>query len=1601
MRNSTFKILMMACMVFIAGFANGQVKLENRSQIGQTYVRSLETQQAVLDISFNTDQATSTWTQVNDSTVEFSWGKAQNSKGFAVTVWDGEGNSLNPNDDFKVRSGRWRNNENPNHVASVDSLQALLAKWEEVYAGTADSAKNTLNNHSACLFDVGGDPANQAYGVHPGIYKKLEHEFVFSFKNLVLKSDLQFTIDTYDEGNTGATATYDLRVKFGSVDETKTSYYTTGSGLKTVNLAEAFGMDLSDLNGQSEVHVYLSTNGTGTAIAEGSYDPTIIVDDFTVTFAAPVWVEPNMGLDGGNYSNEAFPFMAYIGEETMVKMPLKMKGRVAPIKITDNLYKNGSGDKFNKMLTFLDTLAVMANDGNGNYTVEVPYTFTPATLDPGTMEWTNQSIEIAAPDSAVDTDLMFYFKVLGEEVPYYSNMEIDAGVRIFYQAHVYGMEAPQEWNISTDDFNGLGELTSDTTVNGFTIYAADDKKVTIDDNNKSVGGMDFTYRLKLGGSGRFVDGMPDARVLAFDVKGNTTITIAGMSSNSSSDRLLYIAAGSEENVIDSFPALGTPITMKDFSYVGEATTIYMWSPSSGVNIYYLKAAPMTPKKVAYITADKELDASAAASDDDPIIRMLKADPNFFVDVKVVADDATVDLEGYDVVVAQEGFGSSSDIFKPGGSLGLENIEVPFIYNKAYALRDGKAVTSAGAATSEVAGQLYLEVPDSSQMSELFSGITFDGDSVMIFKTGATDDGVAGEKAFSYTTDLEMSDAATLLGQPKGAAGNVSICFNDIPAGTVLGTEDTLQARMIHISENYGAICKDGGDNLTAEGITIWRNALYMAAGLEVPTTLLEDVATLDTLYASEGELSPMFDAEKTAYSLVLPKGTSSVEFMAMATSEMAMVTVPEAVSLSDGMNTEVSVEVMSPLGTKTMTYTIYIHVQSEKEILYLSASGGIYADAKAFDTNVYDGLVDAGYSVTFAPKGAIFEWTPDGIMPFDYSPYVGMVIGGGESSSNVNDYAKRNYPIPCVSMQNDGPKSNKWGWVNDKNAEQHAKTKTYDAVTAQMKVTNNSHYITEIYDVDEVITWTSGTAESEDFLGKEIKSYDLTDSVPDAIPLVTIPADGTLLTTMWAVPAGSSVRSMNGDYDTYERVTTASNVVLLYLFNDGLLYATESFDTLLVRSLQWVLGEDTNAKLESLTASEGDIVQSFDPDKTEYQLNLPMGTSAVSLTAVPQVSGAMVTVPEELTLSDGMTEMLTVKVVSSGKSDSMMYNVMVHVQTDEEILYVSSSSGVYNDTKAFDTNVYDALVDAGYSVTFAKKNELFEWSPEGIMAYDYSPYMGMVISAGAGSDNTKDYAKRNYPIPCVTMQPDGPRSNKFGWVENDKMYVTKVYDEHTAQMVVLNNQHYITQNFNVGDSIMWSSGTATSEDFLGKEVKSYDLSEDVTTAIPLATIPADGNTLTTMWAIPKGSTMRSLNGEYDNYETVNNPERVVFMSLFNDGLLYATAGFDTMLVRSLEWVLGAGGTVDVPDVAFENDVVLYPNPAQDHARIRFSVERTQEVSLSLYNMVGQKIEISSPQVLTEGVHEIAIPANRLNDGMYIYLLQVGSEAFKGKLNIVR
>lgn len=256
-----------------------------------------------------------------------------------------------------------------------------------------------------------------------------------------------------------------------------------------------------------------------------------------------------------------------------------------------------------------------------------------------------------------------------------------------------------------------------------------------------------------------------------------------------------------------------------------------------------------PKEVAYLTKSKAMAAGASTVDNDAIIRMLQADPNF--NVTVIVDPASdIDLSGYDLAIFQETFGSGDAIWT--GSGGIQNIAIPTIINKTYAWAAGKAgITESDAAVTE-STSLSVQVPHGPRRADpLFSGIDFsESNEIQIFADLSTDDiGTAGggAKGFQILNNIDITNPGI-----GGSTGSMhaeitadvvdpaaAIVFNELRVGVQIGENelDVLKAPVIAFSMNYGAIALGDGANISSEALTIWRNAAYHLTGMMSPNTL--------------------------------------------------------------------------------------------------------------------------------------------------------------------------------------------------------------------------------------------------------------------------------------------------------------------------------------------------------------------------------------------------------------------------------------------------------------------------------------------------------------------------------------------------------------------------------------------------------------------------------------------------------------------------------------------------------------------------------------------------------------------------------------------
>ncbi len=79
----------------------------------------------------------------------------------------------------------------------------------------------------------------------------------------------------------------------------------------------------------------------------------------------------------------------------------------------------------------------------------------------------------------------------------------------------------------------------------------------------------------------------------------------------------------------------------------------------------------------------------------------------------------------------------------------------------------------------------------------------------------------------------------------------------------------------------------------------------------------------------------------------------------------------------------------------------------------------------------------------------------------------------------------------------------------------------------------------------------------------------------------------------------------------------------------------------------------------------------------------------------------------------------------------------------------------------------------------------------------------------------------------------------------------------------------------------------------------------------------------------------------------------------------------------------------------------YPNPFNPKTNIQFSLTEPANVSLSIYNAIGQKVAELINQRLEAGVHNSDFDGSNLNSGIYIYMLKTEKSTLTKKMILMK
>jgi hypothetical protein len=79
----------------------------------------------------------------------------------------------------------------------------------------------------------------------------------------------------------------------------------------------------------------------------------------------------------------------------------------------------------------------------------------------------------------------------------------------------------------------------------------------------------------------------------------------------------------------------------------------------------------------------------------------------------------------------------------------------------------------------------------------------------------------------------------------------------------------------------------------------------------------------------------------------------------------------------------------------------------------------------------------------------------------------------------------------------------------------------------------------------------------------------------------------------------------------------------------------------------------------------------------------------------------------------------------------------------------------------------------------------------------------------------------------------------------------------------------------------------------------------------------------------------------------------------------------------------------------------YPNPFNPETKIQFSLPKDADVKLTVYNILGQEVEVLVNGFRNAGTHEIAWSASNLPSGVYIYTIQSENTYITKKMTLLK
>lgn len=131
-----------------------------------------------------------------------------------------------------------------------------------------------------------------------------------------------------------------------------------------------------------------------------------------------------------------------------------------------------------------------------------------------------------------------------------------------------------------------------------------------------------------------------------------------------------------------------------------------------------------------------------------------------------------------------------------------------------------------------------------------------------------------------------------------------------------------------------------------------------------------------------------------------------------------------------------------------------------------------------------------------------------------------------------------------------------------------------------------------------------------------------------------------------------------------------------------------------------------------------------------------------------------------------------------------------------------------------------------------------------------------------------------------------------------------------------------------------------------------------------------------------------------------NADRINFFNYYQPD--WNTDDRGSMFVNSLKITGGEATSNEEETIAKSFSLNQnYPNPFNPTTSITYSLEKSSNIQLSVFNMLGQEVQTLERGMKTAGQHSVNFDASALNSGMYLYQLRTEAGTITRKMMLIK